>query len=1744
MRKIHLALGLALGFFINSALAQKSFTNEDLASATIRLESRIADDARGSAQRPLAQLRKDAQQASSRGNYKDALSPLAAIIAANPKDAGAWLAYSRAAVAASEDSREVAAGDSYDLQQDGTAAAYAAYEKASGKPDQAAALAWLGEIFAKREMWRPSLNAYRASLDLADAAAVRSVYQDLREKHGFRIVDYKVDNESASPRICFQFSEALARGRVDFAPFVVVSGAANGAISTEDQQLCVEGLKHGETYKIVLRQGLPSAVDEALLRPADYDIYVRDRSPQVHFTGRNYVLPRVGQEGVPIVSVNTQKVAVDILRIGDRNLLPTVRSEDFLAQLSSYRLKQLIDNDGAKIWSGELDVSPELNRDVTTAFPVLEAVGKLEPGVYVMVAKPANGQPIASGENEDAGGQSATQWFIVSDLGLTAFSAKDGVHVFVRSLASAAPLAGVKVRLVARDNEILAETASDKAGHIHFDPGLSRGAGGQAPGLLVAEDGKGDYGFLDLQQSAFDLTDRGVKGREAPAALDALVFAERGVYRSGETVFLTALLRDDKGAARLSLPLTLVVKRPDGVEYRRVQVEDQGDGGRAFALPLLSGVPTGTWRVEAFADPKAQAIGRTSFLVEDYVPERLEFSLVPAAAAARAGQPVEIAASAHYLYGAPGANLEITGDVEIKPADEASLPALKGYVAGLQDEEFEKVSNEIEEHYETDAKGLAKILAPISETDAPRPLEAKIVLRAGEPGGRAIERSVVLPILPKGGLIGVKKNFSTLNEGAAATFDAIAVDANGARVARKGVSWSLYRISNEYQWYRADGRWSFERVKSSKRVANGAIDIGVDAPAKISAIVGFGQYRLDLTSPNASDAPTSLGFESGWSDEASAPAPDLLDVSIDKANYKPGEDMRLRIASRFAGAATVAIVSDALREVKTFDLTKGDTVATIPVSADWGAGAYVVALAHRPLDKAANRMPGRAIGLAWFSIDADARKIGVKLNTPEKVRPRGALTIPIEITGLSPGEEARVTLAAVDLGILNLTRYEAPDPRDYFFGQRQLGAEIRDLYGLLIDGMQGTRGAIRSGGDAGSELGSERPTQEPLARFSGVVKVGPDGKANVTFDLPAFNGTLRVMATAWTKTKVGSAAADVIVRDPVVAQATAPRFLSLGDRSQIHVQLDNVEGRPGDYVLEFNPHGGVSAAADALRRKVRLDAGARKSVTIPLTAVGLGPAEIEVKLSGPDFSGAQKVAFEVLPGTSELYRRSVRTLAPGASLTLSNDLFADFIPGTGAVSVAVSSLAGIDVPALLQALDRYPYGCTEQIVSRALPLLYVNKIAKAESLGIDPDVDGRIRNAIERVLARQDSSGAFGLWSADNADDMWLHAFVTDFLTRARENNFTVPQARFDAALERLRNLVANANDLDAGQGASVAYGAYVLARNGRPVMGDLRYLADTKIDQLESPLARAQLAAALALLGDRARASATFSKASDRLSTIGNPLYSSADYGSRLRDGAGLLALAVETNMPAAEIFRASKVVEDARAKTAMTNTQENAFMILAVEALANEAEATALMIDGAPHKGAFYKTWRAAELDKGGVPIVNNGKGPASVTVTTSGNPLAPEPAAQRGYQIERAYYTLAGDKVDPASIKQNDRIVVALKVTEFEAAFARLILVDHLPAGLEIDNPNLFEGGSTEALAWLKKTVEPVHAEYRDDRFVAAFTRDGKDKATFDVAYIARAVTPGHYVLPPATIEDMYRPERFGRTAFGAVDIAEPK
>jgi hypothetical protein len=882
-------------------------------------------------------------------------------------------------------------------------------------------------------------------------------------------------------------------------------------------------------------------------------------------------------------------------------------------------------------------------------------------------------------------------------------------------------------------------------------------------------------------------------------------------------------------------------------------------------------------------------------------------------------------------------------------------------------------------------------------------------------------------------------------------------------------------------------------------------------------------------------------FDVGWYSDGSADTPDLLETSIDKPEYQSGDTMVVSVNARTAGKLTVNVLGDRLLTTQTIDVKQGTAQVKIPVGKDWGTGAYVVATLRRPLDAAALRMPGRAIGLKWFGIDKKARTLEVKLSPPALVRPNASLKIPVKLGGLNPGEDAKVVVAAVDVGILNLTNYKPPAPDDYYLGQRQMSAEIRDLYGQLIDGLQGTSGQIKSGGDAGAELQGSPPTQKPLALYSGIVTVAADGTAEVNFDIPEFAGTARVMAVAWTATKLGRATSDVTVRDPVVLTATLPRFLLNGDHGTMSFDIDNVEGAAGDYTINVKASGPVTVSGNPATT-VKLSAKQRSSMSLSLDAGGAGTAQLDVDIKGPEgLTLARHYALDVKAATQILARRSIRTLAKGESLTLTSDMFSDLVPGTGSVSLSAGLSTALDAATILKALDRYPHGCSEQITSRAMPLLYVNDLAAGAHLAMDTEVDQRIKDSIDSLLARQGSNGSFGLWSA-GGDDAWLDAYVTDFLTRAREKGFAVPDVLFKNALDRIRNSVVNANEPEKDGGRNLAYGLYVLARNGAAPIGDLRYLADTKLNDLATPVAKSQLAAALALVGDRNRAERVYAAALDSLAPKPVLEFGRTDYGSALRDAAALLSLAGEGNAPRATLTQAVMRVEAARGLTPYTSTQENAWMVLAARALAKET--LTLDLDGQPVKTALYRSYKASEMANKPIKITNTGDAPVQAVVSVSGSPITPEPAASNGFKIERNYFTLDGKPVDISKAMQNDRFAVVLKVTEAKPEFGHIMVSDYLPAGLEIDNPHLVSSGDTGTLDWIEDGEEPENTEFRDDRFTAAIDRATDSKAVFTVAYVMRAVSPGKYVLPQAYVEDMYNPSRYGRTGTGTVEVRAAK
>ena len=332
---------------------------------------------------------------------------------------------------------------------------------------------------------------------------------------------------------------------------------------------------------------------------------------------------------------------------------------------------------------------------------------------------------------------------------------------------------------------------------------------------------------------------------------------------------------------------------------------------------------TGTWRAKVHTDPKANPIAQTAFLVEDFVPERLELKLEPAAQALSPQEPGIIKLAGRYLYGPPAAGLAVEGEIAVKLSTK-DLPGFAGYKFGLADEQVAPVRKPLEGLPATDAEGKADIavkLPALPKTS--RPLEADVILKLRESGGRTIERTVTLPVDLKAARVGIKPLFTNNQapEGEPARFEAIVLGPDGKAVEAKGLKWELLRLDQRWQWYSRDGSWNYEPVVHTRRVATGTADARAGAPAKIEAKVDWGRYRLEVSS--ADGLISSMVFSAGYYADEAADSPEVLDVALDKPAYRAGETARVKVATRLPGRALIAVMGSGLASMQEVDLPAG-----------------------------------------------------------------------------------------------------------------------------------------------------------------------------------------------------------------------------------------------------------------------------------------------------------------------------------------------------------------------------------------------------------------------------------------------------------------------------------------------------------------------------------------------------------------------------------------------------------------------------------------------------------------------------------------------------------------------------------------------------------------------------------------------------------------------------------------------------
>jgi uncharacterized protein YfaS (alpha-2-macroglobulin family) len=1601
-----------------------------------------------------------------------------------------------------------------------------------------------------------------------------------RRPDGFAVWTTRLDAAKPGASACIRMSRPLDPRR-SYGDFVSVSPELGhpAAVTVAGDELCVAGVGF-VSRTVTLFRGLPAADGSTLPDNVDVAFEAGSKPVYVGFSGSGVILPREDADGVGLETVNVSRLKIEVWRVPDRNLVRKQISAPEPTPEGEYEWDlggDSVGDDGRMVWSGDMAVRGAPDARTTTVFPLGAVLKTLQPGAYMIRAQDASGvrgAPQRPGMAEDRNPARARRWILFTDMALQAYDGSDALDVTVRSLKTAKALAGVRVALVGKDGGELASVGSDGSGRAHFARAVLAGEAGAAPARIMAYGPRGDFTLMDLERAPIDLSKQDVAGRTVPggapsigkaaidpaAAVDGFVYADRGIYRPGETVHLVALLRDRLARSVKDRRGALVIRRPSGLEFTRVRFAASPNGSVAADAVLPAIAPRGVWKASLEMEGSEASSGEVSFQVEDFVPQRLAVTL--AADAERpvlAGETRAVQVAARFLYGATASNLPVRGEGRVI-ADPNPFPAFKDYRWGDQQTPFPEKLLQSPPSV-TDATGHAvQTLRTDDLGGSAQPLLALFSASVFEPGGRPVTEEARLKVRLKPLYLGVKTTTSGSGDEPVQTFDVIAVDAAGRRVGAHQVHYKLILERWNYDWYEQNGRWAWRRTSRDVPIAEGLVEVAPGRSAKIARRLPWGDYRLELDE-TGTGARTVIRQSSGWAEPADGvEPPDSARVAAVRAGYRTGDTVEVRIQAPFAGEAEVAVATDHLIATRQINVPKDGATVRLPSSMAWGGGAYVMVTVVQPRDPVSSPKPRRALGLVYVPMEAAGRKLQVAFDTPPVLDSKAPVMAPITVKGLAGGEKAHVTLAAVDEGVLRLTHQKNPDPIGWYFGKRALSLAYRDDYGRLLDPNLGAAGAVNFGGDEFGGAGLSVVPTRTVALWSGVVDTDARGHATIRLPPGDFNGQLRLVAVAWTDKAVGSGATEMTVRQPVVAELALPRFLAPGDRAQATLELDNVAGRPGAYRADILGFGGFAAPAG---RSYVLGVGQRLAQRLEIAAPRQ-PAigALELRTSGPGFTASRRYPLQSRLGWGPTTRAMSALQQPGEAFTPLPATLSGFAAGGVSLTVSYSPFRGFDPAPIAAALARYPYSCSEQLASAAASQLYADPAWATGKRLASPALSA----SVAKLLDREALDGSFGLWRVgDGEADPWLGGYIVDFLLEARARGVAAPEDALARALAAMKlvsrpdgfasvGYVMQAPYVEGPPGKrlreenarrrsrAAAYALYDLAKAGQGDLARLRWFHDVGFRTEASPLARAHVGAGLAAMGDRQRAHDSFVQA---VATLGyrDP---SDWYQSPLRDTAGVIALAYEAGETGIARSLQGRLENAVRAPDEL-NTQEQAFLLRAAHAMFAQTGPVAIQASGVTPLGpARFAVGRLAEAR-----LVNAGRGPIWRTVTVSGLPTAPPAADARGLRLEKRFLTLEGAPADPARLKQGERLIVRLSGQAADAREALTVIDDPLAAGLEIEavlKPADAQGaprGEDAAktppgrFAFLGKLDTPSLQEKRDDRYVAALkVKDGKP---FVLAYLVRAVTPGDFFLPGAEAKNMYRPAVNAHTAPGRLKIA---
>lgn len=1518
------------------------------------------------------------------------------------------------------------------------------------------------------------------------------------------------------------------------------------------------------SYSLLLEGSIRAENGAQLQRNVECKVNFSGRDPEVSFLKNGYIIPAQGRVQIPIRTVGLRAVDVTVYKIYQSNLLysfqvdnsfdyggdlqrvgkllfrktiPLGENQKGQSAIYTLDLTSLIEAEPGAMYRIGLSMRKELAS--TSTVPLSEV--SLSPDNYEQWGYTSDYQTYNYeyqwSERDDPTTDSYYRYkgftwrnVLVSNIGILAKRNRaNAIYCYTSNLSEGTPLAGVNVKLYSYQLQELVSTTTNSDGFA-----LINYAEDDDPFLIVAEQSN-NRSYLNVRDAVDRLSYSTfqVDGAESQKGLQGFFYGDRGVWRPGDSIFMTLMVEDRLSRLPAQHPVEFTLRSPRG----QVVSQQVGQGNSmkmyTFRTATSPDAETGHYSVVA-------RVGGTTFhhsvRVETVKPNRLKVNLALSEDMLRAGAYTSAEIGSTWLHGAKASGLGVSVDA-IFTTQPVPFAGYEHYVFTDEGRYRQTIETNLFSSH-LDAQGQARFSVQVPRMKTGCRVKTLLRSKVYEPGGGYtinMGSAVYSPYARYVGMQAPAHDAYYIETDSPQTFKVVTLTADGKPQPNVPLTASVYKL--KWAWWWEHDSESLDIYLSSRQAESVGEPISLTTDAN-----GQGEFSVRINYPAYGRYLVRVADEEGghvcsevvywdWPSEyernASRFGEDakVLTFECDKPKYEVGENATLRIPTSQGGRLLVSIENgeSVLRSVWV-ETKPGATEVSFAVTEEMAPNAYANVTLIQPYGQSTNDLPLRMYGAIPIMVENRNSRLEPAIKLPKAVRPESEFTVEVyEQNGAPMG----FTLAVVDEGLLDVTNFSTPAPWDYFHRKRALGVETYDFYDDVMGGYAGRiTGVLNVGGDESFRSEAEKPFSmrfAPVVRFYGPLELQRNERKKIKVQMPNYVGSVRVMVVGKNERAQGSAEATLPVKSPLMVQPTLPRVLGVNESIDLPVAVFAMEDNIHDVSVKMETNELLSTTT--ANKTVSFSAQGDKIISFPVkTGSKTGTAKVKITATANGEQASAEVAIEVRNPNPRITQMVSAVVPKGASESM------EYVPmGNNAEAagvVEISRFPSVNFTRLLDYLEHYSFNALEQQTSRAMAQMLYGELVSIDNSSRQK-LASKVQAFIDGLQRYQTARGGFAPWLGYSREDYWTTNYVGHFLIEARSRGYAVPNALF-SKWKTFQRQIANAwtSSRSADDPAlQQAYRLYTLARAGAPQLGAMNRLRSTEglPPQAERRLAAAYLAAS----------NAKVAQALFKNSTQASPDAPSSSvnfcYGSEMRNRAMLLEELAEFG----ELNEALTVLETLSAELASNSwlsSQEAGFAMLGAAAVAKASKANTaningtLTIDGEKHtiKGnapsyTVHFTPRQAKPCK--LSFSNKGEGTAFVAATTSGVPITPQTtAAAQNLSLSVQYLALNGTAISPYKIPQgtNFRIVVTVSNPGYKGTLGQLALDVPLPSGWELRLASI-EGSVPGGQSTF------YYQDQRDDRVITYFGLGANQTKQFSFDVAASYV--GTFALPSVSCRALY-------------------